>query len=79
MKRNRKNIIASVCLLIAFILWTTTVCFVDVRQIGPQGSSVGLAGINRFVHDLTGVQFLLYHILLTIIFNVLSISLADNS
>lgn len=62
MKRNRKNIIASVCLLIAFILWTTTVCFVDVRQIGPQGSSVGLAGINRFVHDLTGVHFLLYHI-----------------
>lgn len=62
MKRNRKNIIASVCLLIAFILWTTTVCFVDVKQIGPQGSSVGLAGINQFVHDLTGVHFPLYHI-----------------
>ena len=50
------------CLLAAFVLWTVAVCFVDVRTIGPQGSSVGFASINGFVHTLTGVHFSLYHI-----------------
>lgn len=49
-------------LLAAFALWTLAVCFVDVRPIGPNGSTVGLAGINQFVHELTGTNFLLYHI-----------------
>lgn len=62
MKRNRKKLILSLCLLGTFVLWTVAVCFVDVRQIGPNGSSVGLAGVNRFVHDLTGVHFALYSI-----------------
>ena len=62
MKRVRKNFFASICLLAAFMLWTAAVCFVDVRTIGPQGSSVGLAGINGFVHDLTGTHFILYNI-----------------
>lgn len=35
---------------------------VDVRCIGPCNTSVGLAGINRFVHDLTGVDYALYRI-----------------
>jgi len=50
------------CLLTAFVLWTVAICFVDVRAIGPQGSSVGFAGINGFVHTLTGVHFSLYNI-----------------
>ena len=50
------------CLLIAFVLWTVAVCFVDVRTIGPQGSTVGFAGINGFVHNLTGTHFSLYNI-----------------
>lgn len=60
MKRNRMHLIASLCLLVAFGLWTAAICFVDVQPIGPQGSSVGFAGINRFVHTLTGVHFGLY-------------------
>ena len=48
------------CLLTAFVLWTLAIRFVDVRAIGPQGSSVGFAGINGFVHNLTGVHFDLY-------------------
>ena len=32
----------------------------DVQAIGPQGSTVGLATINKFVHDLTGVHLSLY-------------------
>ena len=62
MKRIRKNLIVSMCLLAAFVLWTVAICFVDVRAIGPQGSSVGFAGINEFVHAFTGVHFGLYNI-----------------
>ena len=62
MKRIRKNFIASLCLLTAFVLWTAAIVLVDVRAIGPQGSSVGFAGINNFVHNLTGVHFDLYNI-----------------
>ena len=62
MKRIRKNFIASLCLLTAFVLWTAAIVLVDVRTIGPQGSSVGFAGINNFVHNLTGVNFDLYNI-----------------
>ena len=50
------------CLLAAFVLWTIAICFLDVRAIGPQGSSVGFAGINGFIHKLTGVHFSLYNI-----------------
>ena len=62
MKRIRKNLIVSMCLLAAFVLWTVAICFVDVRAIGPQGSFVGFAGINGFVHNLTGVHWGLYNI-----------------
>lgn len=62
MKRIRKKLIVSTCLLTAFVLWTVAICFVDVRAIGPQGSSVGFAGINSFVHNLTGVHWGLYNI-----------------
>jgi undecaprenyl-diphosphatase len=62
MKRIRKSFIASMCLLTAFVLWTVAIRFVDVRAIGPQGSSVGFASINGFVHTLTGVHFSLYNI-----------------
>lgn len=56
----KKKLVCSVCLLAAFILWTAAVCFVDVQVIGPQDSRVGLAGINRYVHNLTGVHWGLY-------------------
>ena len=60
MKRNQKQFWRSIGLLAAFILWTVIVSRVDVQRIGPRDSSVGLAGINQFVHGLTGVHFLLY-------------------
>ena len=62
MKRVRKSFIVSICLLTAFVLWTVAISFVDVRAIGPQGSSVGFAGINGYVHNLTGVHLRLYNI-----------------
>ena len=62
MKRIRKSFIASMCSLTMFVLWTVAICFVDVRAIGPQGSTVGFAGINGFVQNLTGVHWGLYNI-----------------
>ena len=62
MKRVRKSFIVSICLLTVFVLWTVAISFVDVRAIGPQGSSIGFAGINGYVHNLTGVHFGLYNI-----------------
>ena len=47
-------------LLGAFVLWTAAVRLVDVQPIGPQGSAVGFATINGWVHDLTGVHMALY-------------------
>ena len=49
-------------MLSAFLLWTTAIQFVDVKTIGPQESSVGFATVNRFVHNLTGVNMSLYTI-----------------
>lgn len=59
---KRKNLGIAAGLLAAFALWTLAVYLIDVRPIGPHHSSVGLAGINQFVHNLTGVNFTLYHI-----------------
>ena len=49
-------------MLSGFILWTIAVCFFDVQPIGPQGSSVGFAQLNQYVHNLLGVHFDLYMI-----------------
>ena len=49
-------------MLMAFVLWTVAVQFIDVRTIGPNGSSVGFATINGFVHKLTGVHMSLYNV-----------------
>ena len=61
-KKNRKLFWVGVGLLAVFVLWTILVCFVDVRAIGPEGSSVGFAALNGFVHELTGVNWFLYNI-----------------
>ena len=47
-------------LLATFALWTVLVRFVDVQAIGPEGSSVGFAVLNGFVHELIGVNWFLY-------------------
>ena len=59
---KKKMLCIGVALLAAFALWTVLVSVVDVRPIGPEGSSVGFATLNRFVHGLTGVNWFLYTI-----------------
>ena len=61
-KENQKDFRIAICILIAFVMWTAAICFVDVQAIGPQESSVGFATVNRFVHSLTGVHMPLYTI-----------------
>ena len=57
---EKKRLVLGAGLVVAFVLWTVLVCFVDVRTIDPEGSSVGFATLNGFVHELTGVNWLLY-------------------
>lgn len=50
---------------IAFALFCALILavkFIDVRAIGPEGSSVGLSGINEAVHNLFGVNLAWYKI-----------------
>ena len=61
-KENQRNFCIATCMLLAFLLWTVAIQFVDVQAIGPQESSVGFATINHFVHNLTGVHMSLYTI-----------------
>ena len=61
MKRNvRKSLGKAAALLSAFALWTALVCTVDVRPVGPMGTSVGFAGFNAWFYSLTGVHMSLY-------------------
>ena len=62
MKKNQKTTTFAIGLLIGFILWTVLIKFVDVQTIGPKNSAIGFATLNEFVHNLTGVNFLLYKI-----------------
>ena len=59
MKRKTKFWMGG-CLLAAFVLWTVLVRLVDVRTIGPNGSAVGFAALNGFVHEKIGVHLALY-------------------
>ena len=61
-KEYQRNFCIATCLLLAFLLWTVAIQFVDVEAIGPQESSVGFATINQFVHNLAGVHMSLYTI-----------------
>ena len=55
-----KKIFVSVSFLFAFAVWSVLVCFVDVAEIGPNGSRVGFSHINEWFHSLTGVNMRLY-------------------
>ena len=59
-RKNKKMLVCGASFVLAFVLWTVLVRFVDVRAIGPEDSSVGFATLNGFVHELTGVNWLLY-------------------
>ena len=59
---KKRNLYIALGFLAAFLLWTVAVSRIDVQSIGPNGSSVGFASLNRLVHSFTGVHMLLYTI-----------------
>ena len=59
-KETKKNFGIAAILFGAFVVWTAAVQLVDVQPIGPQGSTVGFATVNSWVHNLTGVHMSLY-------------------
>lgn len=61
MKHDRlKKLCLPACLLAAFALFTALVSRIDVQPVGPNGSSVGFAPLNQFVHQHIGVHLPLY-------------------
>ncbi len=61
MKRKNKIMLA-VGMFIAFVFWTILVQTVDVRPIGPEGTSIGFSTFNSRIHKLLGVHMCLYTI-----------------
>ena len=57
---KKRKFCTALGLLTAFMLWTTAISLIDVQPIGPQGSIVGFATLNGFVHNLTGTHMTLY-------------------
>lgn len=45
-----------------FVLLIFLLRLVDVRAVGPEGTSIGLSHLNRFVFELTGVNMIWYNI-----------------
>ena len=61
MKRDdQKYFCGAASLFAAFLLWTVAVKFIDVKAIGPEGSRVGFATLNSFMHELFGVHMGVY-------------------
>lgn len=61
MHGKRWLLLGGICGLI-FAVLIVLVRFVDVQAIGPEGTCVGLARLNRFVFALFGVHMLWYEI-----------------
>ena len=60
MKRNNKNIIISISLVLISIVYTLLIKLVDVKGIGPKGSKVGFSTINNLFAKKIGVNMSLY-------------------
>ena len=59
---KRKELLAGIILLVAFVLWTVLIRNIDVQNAGSNGTAVGFATINVWFHQLTGVHMLVYKI-----------------
>ena len=59
---KKRNFCRATGFLGAFTLWTLALGWLDVQGIGPGGSKVGFATVNRFIHRLTGTHMGLYTI-----------------
>ena len=60
--KKMKSLWIGLGILAAFALWTVLVHSIDVQAIGPNGSSVGFAALNKAVHETIGVHWGLYKV-----------------
>ena len=60
MQTPKKSFIPAAVCFTAFILWTVALRYGDVQPIGPNGTAVGFATLNGYVHSLTGVCMPIY-------------------
>ena len=59
---KKGKMISSVICAALFAVLIVLVKTVDVQQIGPEGTSIGFAGINKAMNDATGLNMTLYKI-----------------
>ena len=63
MKQNGKRILLwGIILVVAFVVWTGLILFVDVQPLGQNGTNIGFATLNCWFHKLTGVHMSIYTI-----------------
>ena len=62
MKNKRKYLIFGIAFFLMFIIFTTIIKLVDVKNIGPHNTSVGLATINNFFVNKIGFNNKIYKI-----------------
>lgn len=60
--KNRKYFVAAGMLLALFLLFTAAALTLDVKAIGPEGSAVAFAALNRYMFNLFGENPIWYHI-----------------
>lgn len=61
MKQNAKRtLIWGITLVVAFIVWTIMILFVDVKPLGQNGTDIGFATFNLWFHRVTGVHMWIY-------------------
>ena len=60
--KNKRNLLFAAVSGLSAALLIILVRFVDVRPIGPEGTSIGLSYLNQFVFDRFGVNMLWYEI-----------------
>lgn len=60
MKNKKRYLIGGFAFFLMFIIFTTIIKFVDVKNIGPHNSSVGLATINNFFVNKIGFHNKIY-------------------
>ena len=60
--KNKGKILMSAGCGVLTVLLIILLRFVDVRKIGPEGTSIGLSHLNQFFFDLTGLNIAWYDI-----------------
>ncbi len=59
-EKNQRSLWIMLVALFLFGVWTLAITKVDLQPVGPKGSVVGFASINRAFHEWTGVHMWLY-------------------